>query len=125
MRIQLNRSSGGWTLVEIMIVVSVIGMLAGIATPTALKARDTANLNRIYANLRVIEDAKELWATETRMGSGANPADTQLAPYFKGNTLPPSIIGEVYNPNPVGEPASATLSSPLGGFPAGSAITIP
>jgi prepilin-type N-terminal cleavage/methylation domain-containing protein len=125
MRIRPNRSSGGWTLVEIMIVVSLIGMLAGIAMPSALKARDVAHLNIIYSNLRLIEDAKEQWATETRVGPGADPADTQLLPYFKRNTLPQSILGEVYSPNPLGEPASATIPVALGSFSAGSAITLP
>jgi len=68
----------GFTLVEIMIVVSIIGLLASIAIPNFVKARDTARTNTCIANLRQIDSAKQQWALETRQASTATPTSTDL-----------------------------------------------
>ena len=53
---QLTHSRiAAFTLLEIMIVVAIIGLLAGISTPSVLKARDTSQFNTIISNLRIIE----------------------------------------------------------------------
>jgi prepilin-type N-terminal cleavage/methylation domain-containing protein len=123
MRIQATRQTGGWTLIEIMIAVSLIGLLAGISVPSMFKARDVTHLNSIRSNLRLIDDAKEQWALETRVGLGANPIEEDLLVYFKNNTFPRPFIGETYNINEIGEPATATIPVALGALPAGSTIT--
>ena len=62
---------GGFTLVEIMIVVAIIGLLASIAIPNFVKARTTAQMNACISNLRQIDGAIQQWALDTKQGDTA------------------------------------------------------
>ena len=53
---------GGFTFIELVIVITIIGLLAAIAIPKSIQARDNARLGSIYNNLEQIEYAKEQWA---------------------------------------------------------------
>jgi prepilin-type N-terminal cleavage/methylation domain-containing protein len=121
MHIGINRSAG-WTLVEIMIAVTLIGMLASISVPSFLRARDTASLNAIRSNLRLIDEVKQQWALETRAVSTAEPLESDVEGYFKGGTMPLTVIGEVYNLNPLDQPATATAPFAFAGYAAGDTI---
>jgi prepilin-type N-terminal cleavage/methylation domain-containing protein len=68
----------GFTLVEVMIVAGLVGLLAALAVPNALRARNTAAKQLCISNLRQIESAKEQWATETRQSSTDTAADNDL-----------------------------------------------
>lgn len=125
MQIKINRNYG-FTLVEIMIVVAIIGLLAAIAIPNFVKARETAQLNSIVNNLRITEGAKDQWALENKKGTGDVPVDTDLAPYMKNSTYPPSsVVGETYNILAVGTSSTAKTPVKLGTYAINSNVTIP
>lgn len=80
----MNKMKSGFTLVEIMIVVAIIGLLAAIAIPSFVKARNTARANACVNNLRQIDSAKEQLALETNLAEGAAPAEADINDYMKG-----------------------------------------
>ena len=116
---QLNTSrKSGFTLVEIMIVVAIIGLLAAIAIPNFIKAREASQKNACIANLKQIDGAKNTWALENKK------VNTDLAVagdlygatvYIRDEPTCPAtasayVIGIVsVKPSCVGVPASHTL----------------
>jgi prepilin-type N-terminal cleavage/methylation domain-containing protein len=74
MKTMKNLRKAGFTLVEIMIVVAIIGLLAAIAIPNFIKARATSQANACINNLRQIDGAEQQWALETHQVSSNVPA---------------------------------------------------
>ena len=64
MKMRIILGEKGFTLVEIMIVVAIIGLLAAIALPNFLRARERAQQNACIANLKQISGAITLWAID-------------------------------------------------------------
>jgi prepilin-type N-terminal cleavage/methylation domain-containing protein len=81
MQKKTNRKAG-FTLVEIMIVVAIIGLLAAIAIPNFVKARTTSQQNACINNLRLIDSSKQQWALEQRQQSSNTPVGSDLQPYL-------------------------------------------
>ena len=105
------RKSKGFTLVEIMIVVLIIGILLAIAVPNFIKARESSRTRTCIANLRQIEAAKEQWAMENKKGSADVPVQGDLNPdYMKSWPTCPSN-GNVYVIGAI----SANPTCPTGG----------
>jgi prepilin-type N-terminal cleavage/methylation domain-containing protein len=78
---KVSRKSG-FTLVEIMIVVAIIGLLAAIAIPNFVRARTTSQMNACINNLRLIDSAKQQWALEQRQQNASTPQGSDLQPYL-------------------------------------------
>lgn len=76
------RKSKGFTLVEIMIVVLIIGILLAIAVPNFIQARNTSRTKTCIANLRQIEAAKEQWCMELNKASTDTPVQGDLQPTY-------------------------------------------
>jgi prepilin-type N-terminal cleavage/methylation domain-containing protein len=105
---------GGFTLVEIMIVVAIIGLLAAIAIPNFVKARATSQANACINNMRQIDGAAQQWALEKGQKTGATISrDVDLTPYIKLNSsssIPPCPAGGSYSVGKVGDIPQVTCS---------------
>jgi prepilin-type N-terminal cleavage/methylation domain-containing protein len=73
-----KRAQKGFTLVEIMIVVLIIGILLAIAVPNFIKARETSRAKACVANLKQIESAKEQWAMDLKKTNTDTPLPADL-----------------------------------------------
>jgi prepilin-type N-terminal cleavage/methylation domain-containing protein len=97
---KLNKRRGGFTLVEIMIVVAIIALLAAIAVPGFLRARKRSQASRILNDLRMIDAAVDQYAIETNKKSNNPVAVTDWTNYLKkGSSLylsGNSILGTAY-----------------------------
>ena len=80
---KLNKRRGGFTLVEIMIVVAIIALLAAIAVPGFLRARKRSQASRILNDLRMIDAAVDQYAIETNRSSNNPVAVTDWTNYVK------------------------------------------
>jgi len=89
MKTRTSRKSG-FTLVEIMIVVAIIGLLAAIAIPNFIRARTTSQKNACINNLRQIDGAIQQWALENKKGATAAVAYTDIKDYLKNSVICPS-----------------------------------
>src|SRR3984957_11027651 len=85
MKIKFNRA-GGFTLVEIMIVVAIIGLLATIAIPNFVRARLKAQQSACINNLRQIDGAKQTWALENKASHNTDQQLANIQPYLGRGT---------------------------------------
>src|SRR5882757_3513657 len=98
---KLNKSRGGFTLVEIMIVVAIIALLAAIAVPNFLRARKRSQATRILEDLRMIDSAIDQYAIENNKIGGATVSWGQIQLYLKNgsalyNSSGNDMLGNAY-----------------------------
>ncbi len=100
----------GFTLVEIMIVVAIIGLLAAIAIPNFVRARQTAQGNACLNNLRIIDAAKQQWALEKGQTSG--PVSSDIQPYIgRTGVFPTCPVQGTYTINALTNVPTCSLGS--------------
>ena len=112
MKIKQMRASG-FTLVEIMIVVAIIGLLIAVAVPNFSKMRKDAQRTACHAQLKQIDGHKEMWATQEKRADGDTPNESQLGAYFKDG-MPACPGGGSYSIAPVGTDATCSVHAKLG-----------
>jgi len=83
MRKAIKKNKLGFTLVEIMIVVAIIGLLAAIGIPSFMKARQKSLTNTKEANINQVEGAIAQYALDNSLTSGAAVTWANLSAYLK------------------------------------------
>ena len=99
-----------FTLVEIMIVVAIIGLLAAIAIPSFLNARNTSRKNACINNLRQIDGAQQ----QAMLAAGTDaPTTVQVQAYLKQTALacPATAVAYVLATTPPVCPSVATQTT--------------
>jgi prepilin-type N-terminal cleavage/methylation domain-containing protein len=113
MKIESIRSKNrGFTLIEILVVVAIMGIVLGLAIPNLMRARLRARQQMCIENLSQIESAKQIWGVENSKKDGDVPAKSDLIGpgcYMKADPVCPG--GGTYNLNAIGANASCSLSS--------------
>jgi prepilin-type N-terminal cleavage/methylation domain-containing protein len=86
MKARFSKSRQGFTLVEIMIVVAIIALLASIAVPGFLRARKRSQASRVINDLRLIDNAVDMYAIENNKAGGAPVLIPDWTKYMKVGT---------------------------------------
>ena len=100
----MKKNIKGFTLVEIMIVVAIIGIIIAIAVPAFLRARENSRGRACQENLAKIDGSKEQYGLEFKLGNGADITMTQL--------IQPNLaaVGEGYLKKAPGCPANGSYT---------------
>ena len=85
-----KKSEGGFSMVEIMCVVVLVGLLSSVALPNFIKARTGAHTNTCINNLREIDEAIQQWALDEKRGANSAVDFADISGYLKRNVICPA-----------------------------------
>ena len=108
-RFTVRKRRGGFTLIEIMIVVLIISVLLAIAIPNFMRARETSRAKSCCANLRQIETGKEQNAMDNKLSDGDDVVGTLWPDYIKDEPVCPA--GGAYTVDVIGTYASCDIGN--------------
>jgi prepilin-type N-terminal cleavage/methylation domain-containing protein len=109
MTFSLSRRKQGFTLIEILVVVAVMGLVVGIAIPAFMKSRTQARKQVCIENISQIESAKQQWGLEMQKKEGDIPGDGDLiGPMLFMKRKPECPGGGSYDYMPIGKTATCT-----------------
>lgn len=110
-----QRMRTGFTLVEIMIVIAIIGILLAVALPQFFRAREGANARACVNNLKQILSAKERWAMDNSRGATDTPTMADLAGTGRYIKLTPACPSAgTYTVNDLGTPPTCSIGGTPG-----------
>jgi len=105
------KSLSAFTLLEIMIVITIIGVLAAMAVPNILESVDNSRRRACVINLKNIEGAKVRWAAENRKLSTETPTEDEM--FGKGKYIRDQLVcpsGGTYSLNPVEDKPTCSVT---------------
>ncbi len=107
------KTERGFTLVEIMVVLFIIGLLVAVAVPSWMNARTRAQARTCSTNLRQIATAKEAYAMANSVPQGAPVSMNNLVPDFlQAEPFCPAGAGQPYNVGNLGDPPTCPTGLP-------------
>ena len=93
--------AGGFTLVELIMVVFIIGLLIAFIVPNFIRARATTWASKCVNNLRLIQAATENYAIEYPVPYDTVPTEDEIRVYLKNSVMPVEPAGSTYSINAV------------------------
>jgi prepilin-type N-terminal cleavage/methylation domain-containing protein len=91
------RKRFGFTIVEIMVVIALVGLLTAIVVPHVLNSRNRASQRACLSNLRQIDQAIQLWAADTQSLPTDIVTHTNLVPYLRKLPTCPAVKNGNFN----------------------------
>ena len=121
------RNQKGFTLVELLVVISIIGILSAVAVPKFMDSTAVARTAKVQADLAAIDSAIQLWGATH---AGALPSSADVATLLNGGVLPVAptgsykIDGATVSITAVSEYSVSPLSTTAAGVTTGGVATI-
>lgn len=103
----------GFTIVEIMIVMTIIMIASAICIPNFFKSRDESNQKCCITHLKMIEEAKSIWEVETRAKQGSEINVEQVMKLiYRPNEITNCPSGGIYTWGVIGTNVTCSIKNP-------------